>query len=330
MDYRKFGRTDLLVSEVGFGAWAIGGPAMAGKIPIGWGDADNQISEQALKTAFDRGINFFDTADFYGLGHSEELIGNVLANQKEVIIATKVGHRLAKDQSIYLDYSGHYIIEACETSLRRLKRGHIDYYQLHAAKLDHLMQGDCIDAMEKLKKEGKIRYWGLSVNTFHPETEGDYLVELKVGDGLQCVLNILNQKSLPLIKRAAEAGYGIIARMPLQFGLLTGKFSRDSSFGPSDHRSFRFSEEILKQSLDHLEKIWPLGSKLGIEKATLALSYIMSYPDVSTVIPGIRNPEQAEQNAQPLVRLQAEDMELIERNFDDNFRDVVDLMEAQG
>ena len=223
MEYRKFGRTDLLVSEIGFGGWVIGGPAMAGEVPIGWGATDQRMSEEALKTALDRGVNFFDTADFYGLGHSEALMGNVLSNQEEALIATKVGHRLAKDQSIYLDYSADYIMDACERSLRRLKREHIDYYQLHAAKLDHLKQGDCLEAMEKLKSEGKIRYWGLSVNTFHPEKEGDYLIDLQAGDGLQCVLNIINQKSLPLIRRAAEAGYGIIARMPLQFGLLTGK-----------------------------------------------------------------------------------------------------------
>ena len=142
MDYRKFGHTDLMVSEIGFGAWAIGGPAMAGEIPIGWGNTDDAVSEQALLRAYDLGVNFFDTADFYGLGHSEELIGRVFNREPNVLVASKVGHRLNVDQSIYLDYSKSYILEACEQSLHRLKRECIDYYQLHTAKLVHLKQRD--------------------------------------------------------------------------------------------------------------------------------------------------------------------------------------------
>lgn len=319
-----------MVSEVGFGAWAIGGAAMAGKIPIGWGDTDSEVSERALSRAFDLGVNFFDTADFYGLGYSEELIGKVFGSEPNVLVASKVGHRLGKDQSIYLDYTKEYILEACEKSLQRLKRESIDYYQLHAAKLDHLKQGDCIQAMEQLKAQGKIRYWGLSVNTFKPEQEGDYLIDHALGDGLQCVLNIINQKSLGLIKRAAQHGYGIIARMPLQFGLLTGKFSKNARFENTDHRSFRFNDRILTESLDHLTGIWPLCEKYGIDKTTLALSYILSYDQVSTVIPGIRTPQHAEQNTANLVKLDDVDMELIENIYRDKFSAVVDLMELQG
>ena len=144
MKYRKFGKTNLNVSEVGFGAWAIGGPAMAGDIPIGWGDVNDKTSIEALKKALDLGINFYDTADFYGLGHSEELIGELWGNRDDIIVASKVGHRLDSDDNIYLDYSKEYIIEACELSLKRLKRESIDFYQLHAAKMEHLEMANAL------------------------------------------------------------------------------------------------------------------------------------------------------------------------------------------
>jgi len=158
MKYRKFGNTDLVVSEIGFGAWGIGGPAMAGDIPIGWGEVNDDESIKALKKAFDRGINFYDTADFYGLGHSEELIGKVFGNRDDVIIATKVGHRLTDDNSIMLDYTKDHIIKGCEDSLRRLKRDVIDYYQLHSAKVKHFEEEESVEALIQLQEQGKIRY----------------------------------------------------------------------------------------------------------------------------------------------------------------------------
>src|SRR5690348_11065350 len=121
MQYRKFGSTELMVSEIGFGAWAIGGNAKVGNTPIGWGRADDDTSKKAILAALDAGINFFDTADFYGLGHSERILGDVLKENKSVVIATKVGHRNI-DEKISLDYSKEYILKACEESLRRLQR----------------------------------------------------------------------------------------------------------------------------------------------------------------------------------------------------------------
>ena len=172
MNYRKFGNTDMTVSEIGFGAWAIGGDAKVGNTPIGWGPADDEVSEKAIYAALDAGINFFDTADFYGLGHSEMLLGKTLKNERRAFIATKVGHRNIHNQ-IVLDYSEKYIIQACENSLLRLQRDVIDYYQLHSARIPNLQNGECIVAMEKLKEQGKIKYWGLSLNTFVPEPEAD-------------------------------------------------------------------------------------------------------------------------------------------------------------
>jgi aryl-alcohol dehydrogenase-like predicted oxidoreductase len=150
MEYRKFGNTDLMVSEIGFGAWAIGGNAVVGSTPIGWGTADDGTSKKAVHAALDAGINFFDTADFYGLGHSETLLGEVLKDNNQVVIATKVGHRNIND-TIVLDYSKEYIISACEKSLKRLHRESIDYYQLHSARMQHLQNGDCIEAKEARK-----------------------------------------------------------------------------------------------------------------------------------------------------------------------------------
>ena len=201
MNYRKFGNTNLLVSEIGFGAWGIGGPAMVGDVAIGWGDVDDNTSIKALNKSFDLGINFYDTADFYGFGHSEELIGNVFGNKDDVIIASKVGHRV-ENGKILLDYTKNHILDSCDKSLKRLKRDKIDLYQLHSAKLEHLKSGECIEAMEELKSIGKIRYWGISLNTFNPYPEAEYLIERNFANGFQLVLNIINQRSIKLIENS--------------------------------------------------------------------------------------------------------------------------------
>lgn len=330
MKYRKFGKTDLLVSEIGFGAWGIGGPSMAGKIPIGWGEVNDEISIAALNKAYDRGINFFDTADFYGLGHSEELIGKVFSKRKDVFIATKVGHRLSNDNSIILDYSQKHIHSACESSLRRLNRDVIDYYQLHSAKIIHLENGECIEAMENLKTEGKIRYWGISLNTFNPFPEAEYFLKNSLGDGFQLVLNIINQRALPLLAKANDAGFGIIARMPLQFGVLTGKFSPDTKFAENDHRSFRLNEKIISEILTELEQISNEVVFKNATKAIACLSYILSYPEVSTVIPGMKTPEQVLQNTEKIISLDETTRQKIESKYKKSFYRIVELMEMLG
>lgn len=329
MQYRKFGKTDLHVSEIGFGAWAVGGAASVGGTPIGWGDADDSTSARAIRAAVDAGINFFDTADFYGLGHSEELIGNVLAQDKNVLVATKVGQRNV-DEKIVVDYSKAYILAACEKSLQRLKRDCIDYYQLHNARLPHLEDGACIEAMEQLKQEGKIRYWGLSLNTFSPAPEADYLLERNLADGFQLVFNLVNQRALATIEQAAAKGYGLIARMPLQFGLLTGKFSSSTRFSGDDHRSFRFSPAIMEKALRLLEeKVWPVGEKEGLSKTGLALSYILRFPEISTVIPGIRTPQQVQGNTDGLKKLSAQSKAFLQA-LSGEWEPVVQLMEQRG
>lgn len=330
MQYRKFGNTDLNVSEIGFGAWAIGGNAMVGNTPIGWGPSDDKTSVAAIRQSIDCGINFFDTADFYGLGHSETLLGKELGKNKEVIFATKVGHRDVNG-SIQFDYTKDYIMQACELSLKRLQRDTIDYYQLHTARMAHFKSAQCVEAMEQLQQQGKIRYWGLSLNTFYPEPEADLLIQQKWGSGFQLVFNIINQRAKQIMQKAKTQGYGVIARMPLQFGLLTGKFTVNADFAADDHRSFRFNKDILRDSLKALENIvWPLCEKYSINKTSLALSYILSYDAVSTVIPGIRTPQHAIDNTAGIKRLANEDIELIEHAFTTYFAAVVDLMEKQG
>ncbi|MGB2869412.1 MAG: aldo/keto reductase [Bacteroidota bacterium] len=330
METRLFGNTDLRVSLIGFGAWAIGGPAMAAKTPIGWGEVNDEVSLKALRRAHELGVTFFDTADFYGLGHSEELIGRVFGNNARVVVATKVGHRLDDQGAIVLDYSKKHILRACERSLRRLRRDQIDLYQLHSARIPHFEQGECVEAMEKLRREGKVRHWGLSLNTFHPEAEAEFLMSRNLGHGFQLVLNIINQRALPLVKTASAKGYGIIARMPLQFGLLTGKITPGTSFPPNDHRSFRLTSEIIREVLNGLEELAPVESRHGLTKTSLALSYCASIPGVSTIIPGIRTPQQAEQNTAKIVQLTEEDLRVTKDLYERKFSAVVEMMEKRG
>ncbi len=329
MNFRKFGNTDLTVSEIGFGAWAIGGGAMIGTTAIGWGDADDTVSVKAIHAALDTGISFFDTADIYGLGHSEKLIGKEIGNSKEAVIATKVGN-VSRNELFTVDYSKEYILSACEASLKRLNRDVIDYYQLHTARLTHLQNGKCIEAMQQLQQQGKIRYWGLSLNTFEPDADAEFLMKNNFGNGFQLVLNIINQKALPLLKTAAEKGYGIIARMPLQFGLLTGKFDTHVHFSDNDHRKNRLTKEVIDATLTATEPVWKLCSKYNCTKTQLALSYILSYKEVSTIIPGIRTPEQVKLNTEGIFQLDEMDRIMIEQLGSTSFVELMELIRKQG
>jgi aryl-alcohol dehydrogenase-like predicted oxidoreductase len=319
----------LQVSEIGFGAWAIGGGAMIGNVSIGWGDADDKTSKQAIHAAIDAGINFFDTADIYGLGHSEKILGETIGKRKDIIIASKVGN-VSRNNEFTIDYSKQHIFTACDQGLKRLNRDVIDYYQLHSARLQHLQQGDCIEAMNELQEKGKIRYWGLSINTFDPLPEPGYMIENKIGNGFQLVLNILNQKAISILKKANDNGFGVIARMPLQFGLLTGKFNSGSSFPINDHRYKRLTAKVIDQVNNAIAPVWNLCEKYKTTKTQLALSYVLSYPEVSTAIPGIRTTQHVEQNTKGLVQLEKQDLELIENLGATDFLPVMELIRQQG
>ncbi len=331
MEYRKFGSTDLMVSEIGFGAWAIGGSAEVGGVQIGWGPVDDQVSVEAIHAALEAGITFFDTADFYGLGHSEKIIGDTMGNSPEAVIATKVGQRVGADGKIEINYSKDYIISACEESLKRLKRDAIDYYQLHVARVEHLEQGECIEAMDVLQQQGKIRYWGHSLITFSPEPEADFLMQADKGHGFQLVLNLINQLSVPVMQNASAKGYGIIARMPLQFGLLSGKIKPTDTFAPDDHRAKRLTPSIIQNTLDVLRtEMVPVAKQYNTTLAGLALSFILGFKEVSTVIPGIRTPLQVKQNTGFLVKLSASDHQSLRALYTQKWSEVLDLIKNQG
>jgi aryl-alcohol dehydrogenase-like predicted oxidoreductase len=329
MEYRKLGNTDLVVSEIGFGAWAIGGGAMIGTTAIGWGDVNDEESKKAIHRSLDLGINFFDTADIYGLGHSEEILGSLVGNKKEIIIATKAGN-VSRNNQFTVDYSKDHILKACDASLKRLQRDVIDYYQLHSARMQHLQNGECIEAMLQLQQQGKIRYWGLSLNTFDPLPEAGYLLQNNLGSGFQLVLNLLNQKALPLLKTAGAKGYGIIVRMALQFGLLTGKFDHQVSFAPNDHRKNRLTSEVISVANKALQPVWDLCEKYQMNKTQLALSYVLNYPQVSTVIAGIRTAAHAEANTTGLKKLDESDVKLIENLGSTDFISVMKMIQKQG
>lgn len=331
MNYRQFGKTDLQVSEIGFGSWAIGGAASVGGVAIGWGPSDDAVSVAAIKSALDAGINFFDTADFYGLGHSESLLGKTIGKNKDALIATKVGQKVGDDGKIAIDYSKQHILKACELSLQRLQRETIDFYQLHVARLSHLENGECIEAMLELQNQGKIRYWGISLLTFNPFPEAEFFLKNQLGNGFQLVFNLINQKALPLLSQAAAAGLGIIARMPLQFGLLSGKIKPETRFSGEDHRSYRVVPHITSAVLQVLEqKVWPLCEKYQTSPAGLALSYILSYPEISTIIPGIRTPEHVKLNTEYLIKLEEADKNYFRDLYTTDWLTVMDLIEKQG
>jgi len=331
MKYRKFGNTDLLVSEIGFGTWAIGGSAFVGNLAIGWGPSDDNTSISAIHAAMDTGINFFDTADFYGLGHAETLLGKTIANRKDVLVASKVGQKPGADGKVAIDYTKEYIIKACEESLKRLKRDAIDFHHLHVARMVHLENGECIEAMQVLQQQGKIRYWGISLITFHPFPEAEFFLKHDLGNGFQLVFNLINQKALPILSQASQKGFGIIARMPLQFGLLSGKIQPDTVFPKDDHRSYRVLPAVTEPILHILKnEVWPLCEKYQTTASGLALSFILSHPEVSTVIPGIRTPEHVKLNADHLVLLEETDKKYLQALYQTHWLPVMETLEKIG
>lgn len=303
---------------------------MAGSTPIGWGEADDDTSRAALRRAFEVGITFYDTADLYGLGRSELLIGEVFGNSDRVVIATKVGHRLDEDGTIALDYSAKHIRAACERSLRRLRRETIDLYQLHSARVSHLEQGECIEELDRLRQDGKIRLWGASLNTFAPQPEADFLMDRGLGHGFQLVLNLLNRRGLSVIDRARSAGMGVIARMALQFGLLTGAVQPGRTFASDDHRSFRLSDEIVARSHALLAPFWQAAAREGITAPQTAIGFAAAVPGVTTVIPGIRTARQAEENANAVAGRADRVLELANTLPADACEEIVQLMQARG
>ncbi len=237
MQYRELGRTGIRVSAIGFGGWAIGGAAEASGAPLGWGRTSDDESLAAIRRARELGVTFYDTADSYGFGRSESLLGIVLSRyRQDVVIATKVGVVRTSTGDLKKDFSRQHIFHAVDGSLKRLRTDYIDLYQVHNPTLQELRREEIQEAMERLQDAGKVRFWGVSVST--PE-EGVQVVQHGWAHALQVLYNVLNQSPAnELFPLAKEKGYGVIARVPLASGLLTGKFRIDSLFA-SDERPQR-------------------------------------------------------------------------------------------
>jgi len=293
MKYRNLGRSGIPVSEIGFGAWGIGG---------GWGTRDDAAALQSLEAALDAGVTFFDTAMGYGDGHSEELVGKAVRSRREnVVIATKISPRTKRWPVLPRDpvsetFPGDWIVECTEASLRRLGVDRIDVQQLHAWTPGYLGQGDWLEALAKLKAQGKVRAFGISTNDWDPYGAVG-LIESGLIDSVQVIYNIFDQRPQErLLPAAIEHGVGIIVRVPFEEGLLTGAFGPDHRFEEGDWRGQWLTPERLAEAAARVEK---LGGFLTADRPTpaaLALKFCLSHPAVSTVIPGMRSPKHVAAN----------------------------------
>lgn len=293
MQYRVLGRTGLRVSEISLGTWAMGGPAEIDGKQIGWGAADDAGSLSALHRAQELGVNFFDTADVYGFGHSEELLGQAFGGHWDgCYVATKVGNVRAPGGLTQKNFSKGYILHACEASLHRLRKDTIDLYQLHNPSLDVIQQGDWPEVMEELVHAGKVCFYGVSITT---REEARAFLERGAGHTIQLVYNLVRQEMAELFAELASANIAVIVRVPLYYGLLTGKFTPETRFPADDHRAERLPPDVLAAELRKIEKLKFLvqGSRT---LAQAALKFILSHPAVSTVIPGGRSVRQVEDN----------------------------------
>lgn len=301
MKYKQLGPRGPQVSTVGFGAWAIGG--------MNWGPTDDTVSINAINAAIDEGVTLLDTADVYGFGHSEELIASVIKERGKgnIVIATKAGsdfyHATKEDDKgmgpIRQNYSKEHIIFAAEQSLKRLGVDCLDILQLHSGDWDSLNRDDPWDAMATLKRQGKIRHAGWSVQSFK-ETEHAPLLDRwrDLIDVIQVRYNLLEREAEKvLFPKAQEYGIGVIVRIPLLFGLLTGKFTRQSTFIKEDHRSFNLSAEKLDKHLGQLEQMKPLFDAFpGQTMSQVSLRFCITHPACQTVIPGAKTREQVRDN----------------------------------
>ena len=296
MQYRVLGDTGIRVSVIGFGAWAIGGASAASGTPLGWGRTSDDESLAAIRRARELGVNFFDTSDSYGFGRSESLLGIVLARHRaEIVIATKVGVVRTSSGALKKDFSRQHILLAVDGSLKRLRTDYIDLYQLHNPSPEELRRGEIQETMDRLQELGKIRYWGISV--FTPE-EGIEIINQRWGYTLQVLYNILNQApAKELFPLAKQRGYGIIARVPLASGLLTGKYRPDTVFGSDDIRQNFLTPKRLEEATPRVDEVRSIVGGAERSLAEASLRFVVANDAVSTTIPGAKNVHQIESNA---------------------------------
>jgi len=294
VNYRKLGRTGLEVSEVGYGAWGIGKSQ--------WMGAEDDESLRALNRAIDLGLTFIDTALGYGEGHSERLVGRTVRTWDEAVhVATKIPPKnriwpappgLHPDETFPADH----VRECTETSLENLGLETIDVQQFHVWQDEWLGEGDWQEAVEDLKREGKIRHFGVSINDHQP-ANAIKLIESGLVDTVQVIYNVFDQSPEDgLLPACLEHGVGVIVRVPFDEGALTGAITPETKFDEGDFRNDYFRDDRKRQVQ---ERVRAVVSELGVtedEIAEIALRYILSHPAVSTVIPGMRSVRNVERN----------------------------------
>ena len=282
MNRRTLGRTGLSVSEIGFGCWAIGGNAFGNS----YGSTDDAESQRAIRRAFELGCNFFDTADVYGHGHSEELLGAALHEVRDqVIIATKAGGGG--------DFTPGYLRFAVERSLERLRTDRIDLLQLHNPAINLISAVETYEPLEKMKREGLIRFYGVSV---HPPEEGLAAVHASLPDTVQIVYNLARREAEDTFLATAQAAnVGVVAREPLANGFLAGRYHAESTWERGDIRS-RMPRPYVTQLATLGQRVRELAEKSGMTAAQLALKFVLDRADIASAIVGMKTVRQVEEN----------------------------------
>ena len=294
MRYRPLGRTGWNVSEISFGAWAIGGA---------WGSVDDTESRAALDHAIESGVNFIDTADVYGMGRSERLIAQLKRDHKEqIIVATKAGRRLSPHTAA--GYNEANLTAFIEDSLKNLATDCLDLVQLHCPPTDVYYRPELFGFLDRLREAGKIRHYGVSVERVEEALKA---IEYPGVETVQIIFNCFRQRPADLFfEQAAKRQVGILARVPLSSGMLTGKLTRDSQFAADDHRNFNrhgesfdvgetFSGVDYETSLAAVEEIRALLPP-NVSMAKFALRWILMFPAVTCAIPGGKRPSQVADN----------------------------------
>jgi aryl-alcohol dehydrogenase-like predicted oxidoreductase len=294
VNYRALGSTGMEVSDFGDGGGGIAGAA--------WLGAEDERSLEALNRAVDLGLNFIDTALAYGGGHSESLVGKVVAERDErIYVATKIppknGVWPAPDGvPVGEVFPGDYVRECTEQSLQNLGLEALDVQQFHVWQDDWVGSGDWLEAVDELKRDGKIRFFGVSINDHQPEN-AIRLIETGVVDTVQVIYNVFDQSPEDrLLPVCEEHGVGVIVRVPFDEGALTGRITPDTSFDEGDFRNHYFRGD---RKRDVYDRVRTMTAELGVsedEIAEIALRYILSHPAVSTVIPGMRSVTNVERN----------------------------------
>lgn len=294
MRYRKLGRTNWEVSEIGYGAWGIGG--------IQWRGGSDDEALVALRKAIELGLNFIDTALAYGDGHSEALVGQVVREAgKKIYVATKVPPMnqlwpARRGTGIDQVFPSHYILESTERSLKNLGREQIDLQQLHVWNPEWADSEEWRRAVEDLKRSGKIRAFGVSINDHDPDSALG-LIETGLVDTAQVIYNIFDQSAeRNLFPLCIERNIGVLARVPLDEGGLAGTIRADTEFEPGDFRAFYFRGDRKREVEERARALQCDLGDVAASLPTLALRFCVSHPAVSTVIPGMRTVRHAVAN----------------------------------